>query len=243
MGEQAENIAFYTEQYRDSGFNAQRRWPNEDLIRFFGLNFFHLPFEERKKIKVLETGSGPGSNLWPLAREGFDVYGLELSEHAVALCEQMFSHWGVTGHITQGNMMEMPYEDAYFDIIFETLSACCLNEEEFKTYIKEVERVLKPGGYFYSFHPSKNSQAFLNHAPAQKIDDSTLDGICRPGSPYEGYTAPFRFISRIEFMDILKAEHFDIDACEVHGRTYRNSEEYHEYISMVARKRPFETKK
>ncbi len=47
---------FYNESYEGQGFDAQRRYPNEELCRFMGRNFFSIPHEKRKEIKILETG-------------------------------------------------------------------------------------------------------------------------------------------------------------------------------------------
>jgi hypothetical protein len=61
--------SWYEQSYGEHGFAAQRRYPNEELLRFFGRHFFSLPFRRRKDIRVLETGRGSGANLWMIARE------------------------------------------------------------------------------------------------------------------------------------------------------------------------------
>lgn len=66
--------------------HSQRAWgryPNEELVKFIGKNFFRIPKEERQNIKILELGCGQGANLWFLAKEGFDVYGIDISPSAI----------------------------------------------------------------------------------------------------------------------------------------------------------------
>ena len=65
---------WYEESYKSRGFKAQRRYPNEELLRFLGVNFSNNDVESRKKIKVLEVGCGSCANLWMVAKEGFDAY-------------------------------------------------------------------------------------------------------------------------------------------------------------------------
>jgi len=70
---------WYDDSYRSGGFSSQRRYPNEELLRFFGRHYFLLPPEQRRKIRILEVGCGSGANLWMIAREGFEAHGIDLS--------------------------------------------------------------------------------------------------------------------------------------------------------------------
>ena len=40
---------WYQASYLDNGINAQRLYPNEELLRFMGRNFFSLSENERKR--------------------------------------------------------------------------------------------------------------------------------------------------------------------------------------------------
>ena len=62
--------------------NEWAKYPAEDLIRFIAKNFYNA--EIRKKIKILDIGCGTGCNLWFLAREGFQVFGIDGSKNAIA---------------------------------------------------------------------------------------------------------------------------------------------------------------
>ena len=77
--------SWYEKSYKNSGFKAQRRYPNEELLRFLGTNFFNKDATDRKNIKVLEVGCGSCPNLWMIAKEGFDAYGLDLSDESLKL--------------------------------------------------------------------------------------------------------------------------------------------------------------
>ena len=46
---------WYEESYKKSGFKAQRHYPNEELLRFLGVNFFNkIDKNNRKEVKILE---------------------------------------------------------------------------------------------------------------------------------------------------------------------------------------------
>ena len=97
--------------------------------------------------------------------------------------------------------------------------------KEFDRFLDEVSRVLKSGGRFFSYHPSKDSDAFREPGPARLIDASTLDGIRRPTSAYYPQDYLFRFIHPGEFATMLDRRGFKILRNERIGRAYRNMTE------------------
>jgi SAM-dependent methyltransferase len=227
---------WYQISYAAHGLSAQRRYPNEEFLRFMGRNFLAVDLAQRSKIKILELGCGSGANLWMIAREGFDAYGIDLSDEAIKLCRLMLESWGVRAWLTTGSMSDLPYPPEIFDAVVDVFSANCLNESGFASCLDEVARVTKPGGYFFSYSPSKNSEAFKNFLPAAKIDESTLDGIVRPTSPFSGNSYAFRFISQDDYALALSERGFAVTSNERIGRTYRDGDEYFEFVSISARK-------
>ncbi len=138
--------SWYEETYGRLGFAAQRLYPNEELLRFFGRHYFPLPPDQRQKVRVLEAGCGSGANLWMIAREGFDTHGIDLSPEGVALCEKMLAHWGTTATVKAADMTAIPYPDRHFDVVLDVFSAYCLNENGFMRFLDEVVRLLRGGG-------------------------------------------------------------------------------------------------
>jgi len=95
--------------------HSKRAWgkyPNEELVRFIGRNFFKIPREERKSIKILEVGCGQGANLWFLAKEGFDVYGIDISPSAIRKTEKYLNEaYNVRANLKVADARELPYEN------------------------------------------------------------------------------------------------------------------------------------
>jgi cyclopropane fatty-acyl-phospholipid synthase-like methyltransferase len=226
----------YDEAYRTDGFAAQRRYPNEELLRFFGTFYFPLSPAQRSRLRVLEVGCGSGANLWMIAREGFEAHGIDLSREGLALCGQMMRKWGVSAALKQGDMTSLNYADGFFDVLLDVFAANCMAEQEFGRFLDEAARVLRSGGRFFSFTPSKNSDAFRTPGPARLIDSSTLDGIRRPTSPFYPQDYPFRFIDPAELAAMLETRGFKVLRNERIGRTYGNMSEYFEFVSIHAEK-------
>lgn len=132
---------------------SERPWgkyPGEDVVRFVARNFYKAA--DRRAIKLLEVGSGPGANVWFMAREGFTVYGVDGSQTALDNCRARLNDevpdW--KGELLNADMVSLPFDDNYFDGVLD-IEACCANSfDDSKRIYAEMARVLKPGGKFYS---------------------------------------------------------------------------------------------
>ena len=220
---------WHEQSYESGGFSAQRRYPNEELLRFFGRNYFRIPQVKRGDIRVLELGCGSGANLWMVAREGFDAHGIDFSESAIGLADRMQGHWWVKFKARHGDMAAIDAPDKSFDVVYDVFSAYCLSTRDFRKCLDEVRRVLKPGGRFFSYYPSKGSQMFREADHAQMLDDSTLNGV-PDGGPFSGNTYPFRFIDTLEYKRELEQRGFMVPYLEKVGRTYGGTNNYFEFV-------------
>jgi ubiquinone/menaquinone biosynthesis C-methylase UbiE len=227
---------FHEDDYKIHGLSAQRNYPNEELCRFMGREFFKKPRSERSRIKILETGCGSGANLWMLAQEGFSTYGLDISSEGLKVCKERLIGMGLNAQLECASMTKMPYTDQYFDAVVDVFSSHCLDLENKKLYLDEVSRVLKTDGLFYSYHPSKNSDAYKDHAPARLIDESTLNAILRPTSAYYRYEHTYCFLSPEQYTALCKDVCLDNYYMELIGRTYRSQHEYFEFLSAAFKK-------
>lgn len=228
---------WYDAAYRRDG---GRNYPNEELLRFFGRRFFPIPPSQRRAIRILEAGCGTGGNLWMISREGFDAHGVDLAPAAVEICRARLAAWGLGDQatITVGNMTAIAYPDRSFDAIVDVFSAYCLPAAPFRLFLDEVGRLLRPGGRFFTYTPSKASDAWLNPGGARMIDGSTLEGIKRETSPFAGNAYPFRFVTPDELTDELAACAMRVDYAERVGRTYGHGGEYFEFVVIEAVKLP-----
>jgi SAM-dependent methyltransferase len=232
---------FFENEYGEQGFDAQRRFPNEELCRFMGRNFFHLSREERREIDVLEVGCGSGANLWMIAREGFNTFGLDLSDTAVDLCKRMLRGYNCKASLMVGDMCRLPLADNSIDVLVDIFSSHCLDQTQGAQFLSEIRRCLRPKGKFFSYFPSARSDTFTNTnlsvaASPQRLDTDTLNGLYRRSGPFYGNDHPFRFLHPQKYSDLLIEAGFDVTYLETVGRTYRNGDEYFEFVVVEAQK-------
>ena len=144
----------------DSGghFTNGTRYGNDEIVAFsdgkhgvFGEAFFDPEIAKSVKLmvpgkRVLDIGCGVGDWCCLAAHCGaIRVDGFDIQEEMVKLAKQATSHLD-TVHIQLGNVAQMPYKNASFDVAMSLFVTCNLSPEVFAKHFQELYRVLAPGG-------------------------------------------------------------------------------------------------
>jgi SAM-dependent methyltransferase len=124
------------------------KYPPEHVIRFAARNFYGAA--DRSRIRLIEIGCGPGANVWFMAREGFDVSGIDGSSTAIHKARQRLAGEGLVADLRVGDFAELPWPDASFDGVIEDASLYANPWTGIQSALREVHRVLKPGAPFLS---------------------------------------------------------------------------------------------
>ena len=107
----------------------------------------------RRFDRVLEVGFGAGAVLRALAPVARELHAIDLDADPKLVGAQL-QRDGVAAQLVQGNVLALPYPDAHFELavsfsVFEHL-------HEYERALREVHRVLRPGGLFLLGMPSVN---------------------------------------------------------------------------------------
>ncbi len=141
--------SFFSQCARPEGFLGRI------MLRF--MNFGHAPLsnwglslvEIHNGWTMLDIGCGGGATLKRLQKRSKDarVYGIDISEESVAKAKKVNAKvLDKQVFVTQGSAEELPYEDNKFDLV--TAVETVYFWPNLPNCLKEVKRVMKPGGYF-----------------------------------------------------------------------------------------------
>jgi len=136
--------------------------------------------------KALDIGCGNGYVLSRYAKEGADVYGIDITSTAIRISQKRFKLMNLTGHFQQANMQELPFPGGTFDCV--SCMGVAHHTPDPEKGVREIHRVLKPGGRLIFMVYHRNSvlyrAGFLVHGLLQGKSKRQLvnevDGASNP---------------------------------------------------------------
>jgi SAM-dependent methyltransferase len=145
-------MARWDKYWRDDAY-VVRNWvePDADIVHLSPM------MKDRRVQKVLDLGCGPGRHVIYLSRQGFEVYGLDISPAGVERCRKELEQYRLQASVQVADMLSIPYPDAYFDWVLSVQVIYHTTAATLKQAIQHVRSKLTPGGFFYvTFPPLDN---------------------------------------------------------------------------------------
>jgi ubiquinone/menaquinone biosynthesis C-methylase UbiE len=131
------------------------KYPPESVVRFVARNFYSAP--KRGEIRLLDAGCGPGACTWFMAREGFQVSGIDGSPTAIRYAGERLNAEDLSADLRVGDYTSLPWADEVFDGAIDTVSFYANLLADWQRAVDEVYRVIKPGGVFFTSSFSNNT--------------------------------------------------------------------------------------
>lgn len=123
-------------------------------------------FEPRRRI--LDAGCGSGRNLVYFLREGFDVCGVDISPDAIAQARALAR--ALAPQLPEENFRREPVESMSFDgesfdaVLSSAVLHFARDEAHWLAMMREMWRVLKPGGIFFARLASTHGvESYIEH--------------------------------------------------------------------------------
>ncbi len=135
-------------------YTKRSPWNVKDMDKLykmiFGVTLTELNCEFVKNIdrssKILEVGCNVGVQLQFLQKMGFNnLYGIELNKNVVEISKSITKDI----NIIQGSVLDIPYKDEYFDLVFTSGVLIHISPKDINKAIKEIYRCSKK--YIWGF--------------------------------------------------------------------------------------------
>jgi ubiquinone/menaquinone biosynthesis C-methylase UbiE len=94
-------------------------------------------------------GCRTGADAIFLAKQNFEVHGLDFSGEALRLAEQRVREHGVVVNWHEGSALNTPFGSGYFDLIADRGLCQHMGGTLRRQYAEEIARILKPGGVLF----------------------------------------------------------------------------------------------
>jgi ubiquinone/menaquinone biosynthesis C-methylase UbiE len=151
-----------------------RRYPLEDLGWELGKpRPILVEFVEKgfiKKGKALDLCCGAGTNTVYLAKKGFEVTAIDISQKAIEYAKEKAEHANVKINFIMRSFVDLPFQDEEFNFVFDMGCFHHVKIEDRASFIEGVYRVLKKGGdYLLTCFSYKNGPAWNHFTEKQLI--------------------------------------------------------------------------
>jgi SAM-dependent methyltransferase len=155
----------YKDLIRDNG-NDLWKEPHEYLVEFFGRQA-----KSTQPLRILDLGCGTGRHLIFLEELGYQTYGLDISPTGLAYSRGWLQKIGHPARVLLADMTSLPYTSSSFDRIISTYvihhnTLACMRRT-----IKEIYRLLIPGGTTLISIPSMRG---FRHDKGRQIEPGTV---------------------------------------------------------------------
>jgi SAM-dependent methyltransferase len=116
--------------------------------------------------RILDAGSGKGEWTIFLSEQGFEVYGVDISEKTIQMLNEHFPQY----HFLRADIRHMQFDEQFFDLVF-SWGVFEHFEDGLGGCITEAYRVLKPQGYLCISVPFYNMRhRWRDSRPLQRWD-------------------------------------------------------------------------
>lgn len=116
--------------------------------------------------RVLDWGCGAGRHVVYLARQGFEVTGLDPAPTAIRRAHQWVQEEGLKAVLSTAQPGRVPAEDGEYDAVLSAFAVEHGTREEVERSVRELVRVLRPGGYLLVALSSQEDSLSQTGSPA-----------------------------------------------------------------------------
>jgi SAM-dependent methyltransferase len=175
--------------------------------------------------KILDFGCGTGRHVIYFAKKGFEVYGFDASETAIERAREVLKSENLFADLRVWDMTKpLPYESRFFDAVLAVRVMHHTYMDNIKRIVKEIDRVLKKGGYLFLQVPAFEETLKWRQEGLKSEEPEPRTYVYSEG---EEKGIPHHHFTKEELLRLF--ENYNIE--EIHCAT-----EHHRGYCLIARK-------
>lgn len=200
--------------YDRPGFDREKAWSERYRTMYASqasrAQYEHQSFwpEVQKRLqkegRYLDAGCGVGGWIFFLNELGYAVEGIDANSGAI----RAMSEYDQDVSLKIANTSAIPYQDAYFDGAL-SIGSLEYYEGEVKPSIRELHRVIKPGGFVCIEVPLANTLRRLLYIPLKGIERALK-------AASKDATFVYYLFGKRELTDLLEANGFSVEVVLPH---------------------------
>jgi SAM-dependent methyltransferase len=155
----------------------------------------HLEKLETSPRTVLDIGCGAGRTLELFAKLGCELVGIEENPRAIELCQKRYCNSNI--RLINDRFHDGSLNDAKFDVVVAYNSIYHSKKDEFFAAIKQISKILNPGGYLLLTIKTVNGNEAVFEG-ATEIEQNTWIGCNFPDYETVHHFCTYEEITEIE---------------------------------------------
>lgn len=132
---------FWQEHFDQGRTPWDRGAPSPQLLEWIHSNAL-------KTCRIAVPGCGKGWEVVELAKQGFDVVGIDYTQGAVKETEALLAKQGLLAAVIEADVLTY-VPDQPFDAVYEQTCLCALDPDYWVTYAEQLARWIRPGGSLF----------------------------------------------------------------------------------------------
>jgi len=142
-----------------NGYNFEKVWdkfyedgtylmwvPGECLVQFVAKE---IERKKRKVKRILDVGCGNGRHLIYMAKKGFNLFGIDISQKSLQILQDWLNREGLQAKLKKASVTQIPYPDEYFDVVVCLGILDHILIKDAQKGIQEIERTLVSKGILF----------------------------------------------------------------------------------------------
>ncbi len=149
--------------------------PPEELVDL-------IETEKIKPCKCIDIGCGEGFYAIYLAKKGFEVTGIDISENAIKLAKRNAEKEGVKINFMQLDIEDLDKINEKFDFVLEWAILHHIPHKKRKKYVQDINKLLNPEGKYFSISFNINDRKSGKGEKSKEVtgEQKRPEGVTRP---------------------------------------------------------------